>query len=60
LELVSNVLLTDAPSCQKHLNILTALSKQTPCYRLETGRDFDHIPALLSELLTASPEAIHA
>jgi hypothetical protein len=60
LELVSNVLLTDAPSCQKHLNILTELAKQTACYRLETGRDFDHIPALLSELLTLSPEAILA
>jgi hypothetical protein len=60
LELVPNVLLTDAPTCQKHLNILTELAKQTPCYRLETGRDFDHIPRLLSELLTASPEAMHA
>jgi hypothetical protein len=60
LELVSNVLLTEAGSCQKHLNILTELAKQTPCYRLETGRDFERIPFLLRELLSGSREEIHA
>jgi hypothetical protein len=60
LELVSNVLLTEAGSCQRHLNILSELAKQTPCYRLETGRDFDRIPFLLSELLSGSREEIHA
>jgi len=60
LELVSNVLLTEGRSCQSHLNILSELARETPCYRLETGRDFDHIPILLSELLTGSPEKIHA
>jgi hypothetical protein len=60
LELVSNVLLTEVGSCQRHLNILTELAKQTPCYRLETGRDFDCIPFLLRELLSSSREEIHA
>jgi len=60
LELVSNVLLTEGHSCQSHLNILTELARQTPCYRLETGRDFDHIPFLLGELLSGSREEIHA
>jgi hypothetical protein len=60
LELVSNVLLTEIGSCQRHLNILTELAKQTPCYRLETGRDFDRIPFLLRELLSSSREEIHA
>jgi hypothetical protein len=60
LEIVSNVLLTDGRSCQSHLDILTELVRQTPCYRLETGRDFDRIPVLLGELLTASREEIHA
>ena len=60
LEMVSNVLLTEGRSCQSHLGILTELVKQTPCYRLETGRDFDRIPFLLRELLTGSREEIHA
>lgn len=60
LEMVSNVLLTDAASCQEHLSLLTELAQQTPCYRLETGRDFNRIPDLLRELLTASREEIHA
>ena len=60
LELVSNVLLTEGHSCQSHLNILTELAKQTPCYRLETGRDFDRTPILLRQLLCGSREEIHA
>lgn len=59
-ELASNVLLTEGRSCQSHLNILTDLARQTPCYRLETGRDFDRIPDLLHELLTGSREEMHA
>ena len=47
-------------SCQSHLDILTELVRQTPCYRLETGRDFDRIPVLLGELLSGSREEIHA
>jgi len=60
LAMVSNVLLTEARSCQSHLNALTELVRQTPCYRLETGRDFDHIPRLLHEVLNDSREKVHA
>ncbi len=59
-EIVSNVLLTDAASCRNHLGILTQLVMQTPCFRLETGRDFDRIPTLLRALLTGSREQVHA
>jgi hypothetical protein len=55
-EMVPNVLLTEPRSCQAHLNALADLVKHTPCYRLETGRDFDHIPHLFRELLSVSPE----
>ena len=60
LEIVSNVLLTEVSSCQSHLDILTELVRQTPCYRLETGRDFDCIPHLFRELLNDSREEVHA
>jgi hypothetical protein len=59
-ELVSNVLLTEPRSCQSHLGILSELVRQTPCYRLETGRDFDRIPVLLRELLNGSREEVRA
>jgi hypothetical protein len=51
LELVPNVLLTEAKSCGAHLDALSELVKYTPCYRLETGRDFDQLPARFQELL---------
>jgi hypothetical protein len=60
LEMVSNVLLTQGRSCQNHLDTLTELVRQTPCYRLETGRDFDRIPDLLHDLLSGSREGIYA
>lgn len=60
LALVSDVLLTEVRSCQDHLAILTELVNQTPCYRLETGQDFDRIPVLMRELLNGSREEIHA
>ena len=60
LELVSNVLLTDGRACQSHLDILAELVKQIPCYRLETGRDFDRIPHLLGSLLSGSQEEVRA
>jgi hypothetical protein len=59
LELVSNILLTEGHSCQGHLNVLTELARQTPCYRLETGRDFDRIPLLLRDVLSNSREEVH-
>ena len=60
LDMVSNVLLTEGRSCQDHLTILSELVRQTPCYRLATGRDFDDIPFLLSELLSRRTEEIYA
>jgi hypothetical protein len=51
LEVVPNVLLTEANSCRAHLDVLSELVKSTPCYRLETGRDFDQIPIRFRELL---------
>jgi hypothetical protein len=59
LEIVSNVLLSEARSCQEHLNVLGELVRETPCYRLETGRDFEHIPMLLRDILSATREEIH-
>jgi hypothetical protein len=53
-------LLTEARSCQSRLAVLTELVKRTPCYRLETGRDFERIPELLRELLIANREKVHA
>jgi hypothetical protein len=60
LDIVSNVLLTEGQSCQDHLSILSELVKQTPCYRLATGRDFDDIPVLLHGLLSGRTEKIYA
>ncbi|MDQ6829916.1 MAG: hypothetical protein M3081_13740 [Gemmatimonadota bacterium] len=51
LELTPNVLLTDPRSSQLHLDALAALVRESRCYRLKTGRDFDRIPALLGSLL---------
>jgi hypothetical protein len=51
LELVPNVLLTEARSSQAHLDVLAQLVSQSPCYRLETGRDFDVLPRLLRDLV---------
>jgi hypothetical protein len=59
-EIIANLLLTETRSCQGHLDILTELVRQTPCYRLDTGRDFDRIPLLLGDLLSGSREEIHA
>ena len=52
-----NVLLTEARACQNHLGVLAELVKQTACYRLDTGQDFERIPVLLRGLLTSSLEA---
>lgn len=51
LEMVPNVLLTEASSCQAHLDALRELVTSTPCYRLETGRDFDSLSIRFRELL---------
>ncbi len=52
LELIPNILLTERRSSQAHLDSLAALVKQCDCYRLETGRDFDTLPTLLTSLLS--------
>ena len=51
LEMVPNVLLTEASSCRAHLDALSELVASTPCYRLETGRDFDRLSVRFRELL---------
>jgi hypothetical protein len=51
LEMVPNVLLTEPRSCRAHLNVLRKLATSTPCYRLETGRDFDQISVRFREML---------
>lgn len=51
LEMVPNVLLTEANSCRAHLDVLRELATSTPCYRLEAGRDFDQLAVRFRELL---------
>ncbi len=53
LELAPNVLLTEASSCRAHLAALSQLVTSTPCYRLETGRDFDRLSIQFRELLAS-------
>jgi len=57
LELLCNVLRTEAASAQAHLDALAALVKQCLCFRLQTGRDFNALPNLLQSALSqaASP-----
>lgn len=50
--LAPNVLLTEMQSSKAHFAALARLANDVPCYRLRTGRDFDHIPHLLGELLS--------
>jgi len=58
LEIVPNVLLTETRACQGHLAVLAELVKQTACYRLDTGQDFDRIPVLLRGLLSCDQETV--
>ena len=51
LELIPNALLTEEVACRADLDALSRLVKSTPCYRLETGRDFDRLPVQFRELL---------
>ena len=51
LELATNIMLTETRSSQAHLDALGGLIRQSDCYRLETGRDFDTLPDRLRELL---------
>lgn len=52
MELTPNVLLTHTEESRRHLQVLGRLARDAECYRLRTGRDFDRLPKMLSELLT--------
>lgn len=56
LEIVPNVLLTESRACQAHLAVLADLVRQTACYRLDAGQDFDRVPSLFHEVLRGEPE----
>lgn len=61
VELAPNVLLTEPASSQAHLDALAALVRTTPCWRLETGRDFGRLAGMLrglSPTLPAPPDAV--
>jgi hypothetical protein len=49
--LAPNVLLTEPRTAQAHLDALARLVEASECYRLETGRDLDALPAMLGRLL---------
>jgi hypothetical protein len=51
LALAPNVLPTDAHASQAHLDALAALVTASACYRLETGRDVETLPARFRALL---------
>jgi hypothetical protein len=51
LRLTPNVLLTDIASSQAHLNLLAAVVRQSECYALDTGRDFQRLAEELRTLL---------
>jgi hypothetical protein len=51
LDLAPNVLLTERRSSQAHLDMLAELVRDTRCYRLETGCDFELLPQLLRDLM---------
>lgn len=51
LEVATNVLLTEPAATRAHLDAVGDLVRHASCYRLETGRDLDRVPALLRGLL---------
>jgi hypothetical protein len=51
VQLVCNVLRTEPRSSQAHLDALAGLVKHSRCFRLQTGRDFDQLPALLHSVM---------
>jgi hypothetical protein len=56
LQIVCNVLRTEPGSAQAHLDALAALVHRCRCYRLQTGRDFDELPALMRRVLEENPD----
>jgi hypothetical protein len=59
-EIVPNVLLTQQSVCERHFSVLADLVKQARCYRLETGKDFDHLPILMQRILASDREPVCA
>lgn len=51
LDVLPNVLLTEQTAIAAHVEVLEQLTRETPCFRLWTARDFDALPALLGRLL---------
>ena len=51
LELVPNVLLTEKPASQRHLDALSSLVKKCECYRFSSGREFEAIPSMIREIV---------
>ena len=58
LQLVCNVVRTEPRSSQAHLDALAALVKDCRCYRVQTGRDFDHLPDMVRSLLMQPEPAL--
>jgi hypothetical protein len=58
VELAPNVLLTDGPASQAHLDALAALVRATPCWSLETGQDFAALSGQLRRLVRASAQTV--
>lgn len=52
LELVPNVLLTESATSQAHLDLLSAIARRVPAYRLTLGSRPEELPSLLAEVLT--------
>jgi hypothetical protein len=55
LEILPNILLTEAASSQQHLEALGELVASCACYRLETGTDFAELATRLRGILEAVP-----
>jgi hypothetical protein len=51
MQLVCNIVRTEPRSSQGHLDALAALVRNSRCFRLQTGRDFDRLPALLRSIM---------
>ena len=50
-ELASNVIPTETVTSQRHMDVIGALARRVPCYRMQTGRNFHQLADLLGELL---------
>ena len=57
VDLVCNVLRTEPLSSQAHLDALARLVRHSRCFRLQTGRDFDQLPALLRSVMDGATES---